>query len=157
MTEWWQWIAWVTGPAALVLAVVTFFTTRSDAKRARRDATSAESAALRSAAALEEANRIRLAENPPENAPWSSATPTTNEGVRVTNESSRTAVVVALSADPPGTVNAIVRPPALPLTVEPKDHFELIFRSRARRTARLAIRWRWSDETEEREAIRTVG
>lgn len=131
-----EWVAITTAAMGAVAGVVGLVVAIRAEVRATRAARNADDSATRSANALEEANRIRLAENSPEKSPWL-LVPTTGEGVRVRNESNRTAVVAGLSTDPPERRNAIVRPPSLPISVEGRDGFDFLFRTAARRVRGL--------------------
>lgn len=139
MTEWWEWAGWavaiIGGLTGATLGVIGFFRT-----------TRAEVAAVRSADALEEANRVRLAENPPEKPPWSEARWVSGEVFAVVNESARVAVVTDVEPDVDRFAGLLRHRRPYPARVDVGDNFEVMAIGTMAGRPNPVIVWHWEGD-----------
>jgi len=136
MSEWREWVGWgagiVGGLVGAIVGIRSFF---------KADAASVD--AKRAADALEEANRIRLEENPPERPPWGDARWVSGELFAIKNDSARSVVVTGIESDSDRLAGLLRHRRAYPTTVDAGDTIEVMAIGTMGGRPNPIILWHW--------------
>lgn len=102
--------------------------------------------AKRAADALEESNRIRLAENPPEKPPWSDARWVSGEVFAVRNDSARGVIVAGIESDDERLTGLLHHRRKYPAPVDPGDNIEVMATGTNAGRPNPILVWHWEGD-----------